>query len=477
MSDRPATPRAPRGTHDVLAPESARWEALVARFAGLVEGAGYGLIQTPVFEDATVFRRGMGPESDVVGKEMYEFADRDGTMLALRPEGTGSVVRAYLQHRPSLPFKAWYAAPAFRHERPQAGRYRQHHQLGIEALGVQDADLDTEVVWLAASYLASIGLSQIELSLNSIGDENCRPAYLELLTAALLERRDELCDEHRDRIETNPLRILDCKRPECRHVSRAMPRIVEHLCDDCAVHFARVREGLDALGVPYALNHLLVRGLDYYTRTTFEFSSTALESAQNVVLGGGRYDGLVTAMGGPPTPGIGFGSGIERVLLACDAEGTFAAAPRRLDAFVVDVAGGESARQLTADLRRAGLAADRAFDGRSMKAQFKAADHSGATLALIVGPEEREAGTVQIKPLRSAGDQRPVPLTDAVAAVRRALDDRETSVTEPTEPTFTPVSGKTDSDKTVADARETGVTEPSEVTVSTVHSKRPGQGS
>ena len=420
MSDRPSTPRAPRGTHDVLPPESARWEALVVRFAGIVEAAGYGLAQTPTFEDAAVFRRGIGAESEVVGKEMYEFADRDGTMLALRPEGTAPVVRAYLQHRPTLPFKAWYAAPAFRHERPQAGRYRQHHQLGIEALGPVDPDLDVEVIWLAHAYLASIGLREITLSLNSIGDENCRPAYLALLVAALLERRDELCDEHRNTITTNPLRILDCKRPECRAVSAAMPRIVDHLCDDCAAHFARVRAGLDALGVDHLLNHLLVRGLDYYTRTTFEFSSGALESAQNVVLGGGRYDGLVAAMGGPETPGIGFGSGIERVLLACDAEGVFPVPPRPLDAFVVDFAGGESARQLTAALRAAGLSADRAFDGRSLKAQFKAADHSGAALALIVGPEELAAGTVQIKPLRAAGDQRSVPQADAVAAVRHA---------------------------------------------------------
>jgi histidyl-tRNA synthetase len=411
----------------VLWPESSRWEALVVRFADLVERAGYGLAQTPTFEDASVFRRGIGDESEVVGKEMYEFADRDGTMLALRPEGTAPVVRAYLQHRPALPFKAWYVAPAFRHERPQAGRYRQHHQVGVEALGVADADLDVEVIWLGASYLDSLGLSRIELSLNSIGDEKCRPAYIELLRAALLARRDELCDEHRDTIVTNPLRILDCKRPECRAVSAAMPRISDHLCEDCAAHFARVRDGLDALGVPYVLNHLLVRGLDYYTRTTFEFAAGALESAQNVVLGGGRYDGLVAAVGGPSTPGIGFGSGIERALLACDAEGAFAVAPRPLDAFVVDVAGGESARQLTASLRAAGLSADRAFDGRSMKSQIKAADHSGASLALIVGPEELAAGTVLVRPLRKDGGQRPVPVADAVAAVRRELEAQRES--------------------------------------------------
>jgi len=253
-----------------------------------------------------------------------------------------------------------------------------------------------------------------------MGCAACRPAFLAALTAFLEAHAGELCDEHRQRYQVNPLRVLDCKRPECQAVSAAMPRIVDHLCDDCAAHFARVRAGLAALGVDHVLNHLLVRGLDYYTRTTFEFAAGALEAAQNVVLGGGRYDGLVAAMGGPETPGIGFGSGIERVLLACDAEGVFPVPLRPLDAFVVDFAGGESARQLTAALRAAGLSADRAFDGRSMKAQFKAADHSGAALALIVGPEELAAGTVQIKPLRAAGDQRSVPQADAVAAVRHA---------------------------------------------------------
>jgi len=393
----------------------------VACFAGLVERAGYGLLQTPIIEDAAVFRRGIGAESEVVGKEMYEFADRDGTMLALRPEGTAPVVRAYLQHRPALPFKAWYVAPSFRHERPQAGRYRQHHQVGIEALGPADADLDTEVIALAAEFFAAVGLRRLTLSINSIGDERCRPAYLELLRAELTARRDELCDEHRPRADVNPLRILDCKRAECQQVSESLPHLVDHLCRDCAPHFARVRDGLFALGIDYVLNHRLVRGLDYYTRTTFEFASAAIDAAQNGVGGGGRYDGLVSALGGPPTPGVGFGIGIERVLLACDAEGAFMVAARPLDAFVVDAAGGESARRLTAVLRGAGLAADRAFDGRSMKAQLKAADHSGAALALIVGPEELAAGLVQLKPLRSPGDQHPVPVDEVVAAVRGAL--------------------------------------------------------
>jgi histidyl-tRNA synthetase len=423
VSDKTLAARAPSGTHDVLWPESTRWEALLARFADRVERAGYGLAHTPIFEDVKVFRRGIGEASDVVGKEMYEFEDRGGRTLALRPEGTAPMVRAFVQHRPPLPWKAWYATPAFRYERPQAGRYRQHHQLGVEALGPADPDLDVEVIGLADGFFRSLGLARFALRLNSMGDDTCRPAYLALLTDYLVARRDQLCDEHRDRLEANPLRALDCKRDACRAATDGAPGFADHLCEPCTGHFARVRAGLDAQGVPYALDHRLVRGFDYYTRTTFEFASEALESAQNGIGGGGRYDGLVEMLGGPPTPGIGFGMGVERILLACDAEDVFPVAPPPLDAFVVDTAGGASARDLTVALRSAGLSADRAFDDRSMKAQFKAADRSGATWVLIVGPDEAAAGTVSLRPLRGEGDQRSVPVDDVVDAVRAAVGD------------------------------------------------------
>jgi len=404
----------------VLWPESTRWESFVAVFAALAESAGYGLAETPTFEDAAVFRRGIGEESDVVGKEMYEFADRDGTVLALRPEGTASVVRAYLQHRPVLPWKAWYVTSAFRHERPQAGRFRQHHQVGIEALGSADPDVDVEVIWVADRFFRTLGLADYVLSVNSMGDATCRPAYVELLAAYLRAHADELCEDHRRRIDANPMRLFDCKRPECRAVTEAGPRFVDHLCDDCAVHFARVRAGLDALGITAELDHRLVRGFDYYTRTTFEFASGAIEAAQNGIGGGGRYDGLAEAMGGPSTPGIGFGIGIERVLLACDAEGCFPVEPPALDAYVIDLTGGDSARDLSVALRDAGLRVDRGFDGRSLKAHLKAADRSGARVALIVGPNELSAGTVTLRPLRG-GEQRAVPraeVADAVSAGR-----------------------------------------------------------
>jgi histidyl-tRNA synthetase len=410
--------RAPVGTHDVLWPESSRWESLLAAFADQMEGAGYGLTHTPLFEDVRVFRRGIGEDSEVVGKEMYEFEDRGGRALALRPEGTAPIVRAWVQHRPPLPWKAWYATPAFRYERPQAGRYRQHHQLGIEALGVTDADLDVEVVTLADRFFRSIGLAAFSLRLNSMGDQTCRPAYLALLGEYLAEHREKLCPEHRRRFEANPLRALDCKREDCRAVTAAAPHFVDHLCDDCRAHLDRVCAGLDALEVRFEFDHRLVRGFDYYTRTTFEFASSALEAAQNGIGGGGRYDGLVEMLGGPPTPGIGFGVGIERILLACDAEGAFPVSPRPLDAFVVDVTGGAVARDVTGELRAAGLRADRAYDARSMKAQLRAADRSGARVALIVGPDELAAGTVSLRPLRGSGEQRIVARREVVHAVR-----------------------------------------------------------
>jgi histidyl-tRNA synthetase len=416
--------RAPIGTHDVLPPESSRWEAAVTRFARLVESAGYGLVISPMFEDLEVFQR-VGESTDVVRKEMYDFEDKGGRRIALRPEGTASIVRAFVQHRPPIPWKTWYVAPSFRYERPQAGRYRQHHQLGIEVIGTEDADVDVEVIALGWSFYAALGLTRVGLMLNSLGDAVCRPGYREVLRQYLDARRGELCDEHKVRLDENPLRVLDCKSPECMAVTADAPRQLDYLCEPCAKHFARVKAGLEALGVPYRIEARLVRGLDYYTRTTFEYAGLALESAQNAVGGGGRYDGLVEEMGGPTTPAIGFGLGIERILLACDAEHvlTVADTAAPLDVFIVDFAGGESARDLSAQLRAAGLRADRAFDNRSARAQLKAADRSGARSAAIIGPDELASGTVGLKDLRAAeGRQETVARSDLVEAIRRLLN-------------------------------------------------------
>jgi histidyl-tRNA synthetase len=410
--------RTPKGMHDILWPESARWERLVARFAMLVQGAGYGLAVTPVLEHVGIFHRGIGEGSDVVGKEMYTFADRDGQVMALRPEGTAPIVRSFVQHHPVPPWKAWYVAPSFRHENPQHGRYRQHFQLGVEALGPSDADLDVEVVALAFEFIAGFGLQQVTLKVHSMGDGTCRPGYVELLRAYLAERRSQLCLPHQARYDQNPLRVLDCKTPECEDATEGAPRFVDNLCDPCTAHFARVRAGLDALDIPFTIDHRLVRGFDYYTRTTFEFASGAIDAAQNAIGGGGRYNGLVEMLGGPPTPGIGFGLGIERILIACDAEGVYPTEAPPLDAYVIDVTGGESAVLLTAELRRAGFRVDRGFDDRSMKSQMKSADRSGALVAVMVGAKELAEGTLSLRPLRNDEGQRSVPRADIVPELR-----------------------------------------------------------
>ncbi|MGE0796165.1 MAG: histidine--tRNA ligase, partial [Acidimicrobiia bacterium] len=297
----------------------------------------------------------------------------------------------------------------------QAGRYRQHHQLGVEVLGSDDADLDVEVIALQHDLYASLGLTRVTLAVNSLGDAAGRPAYDALLLEHLSART--LCDEHRERVAENPLRVLDCKRPACTDATADAPRLVDHLDPASRAHFERVLAGLAAAGVEAEVDPRLVRGLDYYTRSTWEFRADALPGAQNGIGGGGRYDALVERMGGPATAGIGFGTGVERILLACDAEGVFPASPPGLDAFVVDVTGGEVARDLVAELRRAGLGADRAYDGRSMKSQMKQADRSGARVALIVGEDERAAGQVTLRPL-AGGEQERVDRGDVIERVR-----------------------------------------------------------
>jgi histidyl-tRNA synthetase len=411
--------RAPKGTQDILPPESARWVELIAAFAQRAERAGYGLVVSPMFEHYDVFAR-VGASTDIVRKEMYDFEDRGGRHLALRPEGTASIVRAYVEHRPTPPFKAWYAAPNFRNEAPQAGRYRQHHQLGVEAIGSDDPHVDVEVIAMLAGFYADLGLRRVTLDLTSLGDPACRPSYLSALRDFLVGESASLSEQSRQTLEANPLRVLDSKRAEDAAVIDAAPKLLDHLCDACAEHLRAVRSGLDALGIEHQLAPRLVRGLDYSTRTTFEFPAAALDSAQNAVGGGGRYDGLAEDMGGPATPGIGFGAGIERILMACDAEGVFGVPSTLLDVFVVDVVDGTHALLLTHELRAAGLRADRAFDGRSMKAQMKKANSSGAPVAVIVGEQEVADGTVAIRDL-AVGEQEVVPRADVVERVRKRM--------------------------------------------------------
>jgi histidyl-tRNA synthetase len=417
--------RAPVGTRDVLPPGSGRWEELVGRFASRAGRFGYGLVMTPVFEHVEVFQR-VGEGTDVVRKEMYELTDKGGRRLALRPEGTAPVVRAFVEHRPTTPWKVWYVAPHFRHERPQKGRYRQHHQLGAEVLGVDDPEVDIEVIALASGFFSALGLSRVTLAINSLGDEVCRPGYLDALRTYLRSHQDQLCADSAARVEDNPLRVLDCKRPQCVEVTERAPQLLEHLCGPCRAHFEAVQGGLEDLGIAHEIAPRLVRGLDYYTRTTFEFLSDALDAAQNALGGGGRYDRLAEEMGGSPAPGIGFGIGIERLLIACDAEGVLPAPAPHLDAFVVDaLAGGgsdtgsgEGGRAavvtLLSELRESGLSADRAYGGRSLKAQWRAADRAGAHFVVLLGRQEMSRGAVAVKDMAS-GEQVEMPRSHVVS--------------------------------------------------------------
>jgi histidyl-tRNA synthetase len=422
MSKKVNSFRTPIGTRDLLPPDSARWEAVVEVFGEHAARSGFGLLNTPLFEDIGVFAS-VGEGTDVVKKEMYEFSDRSDRRLALRPEGTASVCRAFVQHRPSVPWKVWYQGPFFRYEAPQAGRYRQFHQVGAEVLGTADPDVDVEVVALAWDVLRAVGLKRVLLLVNSMGDSDTRRTYGAALRDHLRSRIDDIDEEDREKIEHHPLRLLDSKRPGTRAVTAEAPQLAEFLSPAAVAHFERVQDGLGSLGVPFAIEPRLVRGLDYYTHTTFEFQSSALEAAQNTVCGGGRYDGLVEELGGPATPGIGFGMGIERLLLACDAEEAFPTPTTAPRVWVVDVADGRSARDLTHALRAAGIHADRSFDGRSMRSQMRSADRSGATLALIVGEQELAERQVAVRRLRDdETGQLMIPRDTVVEEVCRLLD-------------------------------------------------------
>ena len=395
----------------------------MAVFADLAERTGFGLLESPIFEDLGVFQR-LGESNDVVTKELFEFFDKGDPPrhLALRPELTASVCRAFAEHRPTPPWKIWYSGPQFRYERPQAGRYRQFDQVGVETLGTDDPHADVEVIGLGLRFYEALGMKQVRLLVNSLGDAASRPSYDAALAAYLQSRRGELSEQSQITLERNPLRVLDSKREQDQSVIAEAPLMADFLSGESADHFAAVLAGLDSLDAAYEVSPRLVRGLDYYTRTTFEFVADALDTAQNAVGGGGRYDGLVEELGGPPTPGIGFALGVDRILLACDAEGAFAAAAAPVEVFVVDTAGGQTAAVLCDRLRQAGLGVDRAFDGRSMKAQMKRADRSGATVAVIVGPDEQAEGAVTVRDMRPGGDQRRVAETAVVAVISEVLE-------------------------------------------------------
>jgi len=405
--------QAPRGTQDILPDEQPLWDFVRDKAAELCGLFGYGRIETPLFEEASLFTRGVGEVTDIVQKEMYVFEDRGGLELALRPEGTAPVCRAYLEHgmhNQPQPVRLWYWTPIFRYDRPQAGRYRQHHQFGIEVIGEADAVVDAEVIELLWRFYETLGLGGLTLHLNSIGDNNCRPQYLEVLRDYYRDKLDLVCEDCRARFERNPLRLLDCKQERCQPVIAGAPPITDHLCGECAAHFADLRSYLDIAGVPLSLNPRLVRGLDYYTRAVFEITPPE-EGAQSTIGGGGRYDGLIELLGGRPTPGIGFGTGIERIILNLKRQGI--TLPQRQTPRVYVAVQTPGARvaafRLASELRRAGVATLLAAGERSLKAQMRAADAHRAAYVAILGDRELKDGSVTLKHLAD-GSQETIPV-------------------------------------------------------------------
>ncbi|TDC70491.1 histidine--tRNA ligase [Actinomadura sp. GC306] len=419
--------RAPKGVSEYVPPRADLFYRIREAFAEQARLAGYGYLELAVFEDTNLFRRGVGESTDVVSKEMYTFEDRGGRSLTLRPEFTASVLRAVLEnnlHKGALPVKVWTTGPAFRAERPQQGRYRQFYQLDLEAIGSEDPRVDAETIAIAWNWYRSLGLTRVRLLLNSLGCKECRPAYRARLQDFL--RGLDLDEDTRARVEINPLRVLDDKRPQVRAQLAGAPLMADHLCPACKAYHDRVRELLGDLGITWEDTPTLVRGLDYYTRTTYEFDHPLL-GAQSGIGGGGRYDGLSEDIGGPPLPGIGFGLGLDRTVLALEAEapegGAAAAAARpRCEAFGVPLGDAAERRMfaLVDELRRAGIAADTAFGGKKLKGAMKDADRSGARYAVILGERDIAEGVAQVKDL-AAGEQAAVPLTAIVTTLKERL--------------------------------------------------------
>lgn len=392
---------APRGTYDILPGDSRRWQYIEESVSRIFHAYGYEEIRTPMFEHTELFVRGIGETTDIVQKEMYTFVDNGGRSLTLRPEGTASVARAYLEHKmfsEAQPVKMYYIGPMFRYERPQAGRYRQLYQFGAEALGTSDPVADVEMIAMPFELYRTLGLKSLEVQVNSIGCPECRPKYRAALVEWLKEREDKLCKTCQSRLERNPLRVLDCKEAQCQAATEGAPRTIGFLCQECEKHFASVQNYLRILEIPFTVNPRLVRGLDYYTKTVFEVVSTAV-GAQSALCGGGRYDGLVEEVGGRSTPGVGFAAGMDRLMLALANEGIELPVSMRYDVFVAAL--GEEPRkkavELTFALRTKGIRTDLDYGSRSLKAQMKAADRDGAKLVLILGDDELKRGVAVVR--------------------------------------------------------------------------------
>ncbi|WP_066942653.1 histidine--tRNA ligase [Streptomyces lushanensis] len=418
-----STFQAPKGTYDLIPPDSAVFLAVREAISTPLRNSGYGYVETPGFENVELFARGVGESTDIVSKEMYAFETKGGDRLALRPEGTASVLRAALEanlHKAgNLPVKLWYSGSYYRYERPQKGRYRHFSQVGAEAIGAEDPALDAELIILADQAYRSLGLRNFRILLNSLGDKECRPVYREALQTFL--RGLDLDEDTRRRIEINPLRVLDDKRADVQKQLVGAPLFRDYLCDACKAYHEEVRELLTAAGVVYEDDERLVRGLDYYTRTTFEFVHDGL-GAQSAVGGGGRYDGLSEMIGGPALPSVGWALGVDRTVLALEAEGIRLDLPGTTSVFAVPL-GEEARRRLFAvvtELRRAGIAADFAYGGKGLKGAMKNANRSGARYTIVAGERDLADGVAQLKDMES-GEQAPVPLDGLVTELARRL--------------------------------------------------------
>ena len=415
---------APRGTKDILPDSVGSWNYVEQKIRDICARFGYEEIRTPMFEHTELFHRGIGEGTDVVDKEMYTFEDRGGRSITLRPENTASAVRAYLQNKlygDGALTKLFYIGSMFRYDRPQAGRMREFHQFGVEALGEANPAVDAEIILLAMEFLKSLGLKDLKLSLNSVGCPSCRPAYRKALQDYFRPHLEELCGDCKERFERSPLRILDCKADADKEFMTGAPNITDCLCDECREHFEKVQSFLRDAGVDFELDPRLVRGLDYYTKTAFEIKYAPL-GAQSAVAGGGRYDGLIAEMGGNPTPAVGFATGLERVLLALEKQGLLPEQEKKSDAFVVALgAEAQSAGfKLLQKLREAGLKALMDYAGRSMKAQMKQAGKAGARFALILGEDEIKENAVMLKDMEKS-EQQKVSLDEVINQIQSIL--------------------------------------------------------
>ena len=407
--------RAARGTSDILPEEQAYWRYVENGAADICRLYGYQRIDTPIFEDTSLFQRSAGEYTDIVQKEMYTFDDRGGNSLTLKPEGTPAICRAYIQHGLAnlpQPVKLYYISPIFRYDRPQAGRYRQHYQFGCEAIGESDAAIDAEVIEMAWRFFSLLGLSGLSLQINSIGCRECRPEYLNVLKEYYTEYTDELCADCKIRLEKNTLRLLDCKQAGCQSIADSAPKNAAYLCPDCNEHFTRLQKYLGVLGVPFEINHRLVRGLDYYSRTVFEIQPEE-EGGQSTLGGGGRYDYLIEELGGKPTPGIGLGMGIERIILNLKKQNIQVPVLPGLKVLITNV--GEDAREesikLASVLRQAGINTVATAGSKSLKAQMRQANALGVRFTVIIGEEEIKSGTVTVRDMTDSS-QRTVPMSD-----------------------------------------------------------------